>query len=157
MLSKQRIYATALLFTAIVGGTGCHRAGKLDGDVFIVTQGAENLKLGLVEVKVLPYEETKNSIAQTRAQVEREMADLQPKLDAPRVALASAEARGESSGRQLRRLHGSNESSQYCWRFISRTRKAGREFELGGAILRESAVSFGLSEDGCRRQVLNSA
>jgi hypothetical protein len=66
--------------------------GKLDGDVFIVTEGAQNVKLGLVEVRVLPYEETKNSIAKTKAGAERETADLQPKLDAARQALASAKA-----------------------------------------------------------------
>jgi hypothetical protein len=87
--------AAALLLAVITGSTGCSRAGQgqLDGDVFIVTQGAENVKLGLVEVRVLHYEETKNSIAKTKAQVEREVANLQPKLDAARTALASAEAR----------------------------------------------------------------
>jgi len=71
---------------------GCGR-GQLDGDVFIVTQSAENVKLGLVEVRVLPYEKTKNSIAKTKAQAEREVANLQPKLDAAREAVASAERR----------------------------------------------------------------
>lgn len=71
---------------------GCSRGqGKLDGDVFIVTQGAENVKLGLVEIRVLPYEETKTSVAATRAQVEREVANLLPKLVAARDALASAD------------------------------------------------------------------
>ena len=51
---------------------GCGRSqGKLDGDVFIVTEEAQNVRLGLVEVRVLPYEETKNSIAKTKAQAER--------------------------------------------------------------------------------------
>jgi hypothetical protein len=73
---------------------GCSRGlGKLDGDVFIVTQGAENVKLGLVEVRVLPYEDTKASIAKTRTQAEGEIANLQPKLDDARKALASAEGR----------------------------------------------------------------
>lgn len=37
---------------------GCNRGqGKLDGEVFIVTEGAQNVKLGLVEVRVLPYED----------------------------------------------------------------------------------------------------
>ena len=95
MLPKQWIYAAALLLTVIAGCTGRHETGqgKLDGDVFIVTQGAENLKLGLVEVKVLPYEETKKCIAQTRAQAEGKLAELKPKLEAARKALASTQAR----------------------------------------------------------------
>lgn len=95
MPSKPRIYATVFILTVIAGCTGYHETGEgeLDGDVFIVTQGAENVKLGLVEVKVLPYEESKNSIAKTRAQAEREIADLQPGLDAARKALESAQAR----------------------------------------------------------------
>ena len=105
MPSRERIYAAALLFTVIATSVGCHRAapdqnkpagdafGKLDGDVFIVTQGAENVKLGLVEVRVLPYEETKNSIMKTRVQVEQEISGLQAQLEAAREALTSAEAR----------------------------------------------------------------
>src|SRR5688572_9279477 len=99
-LPRYRISATALLLTAITGSTGCGRAsqGRLDGDVFIVTQGAENVKLGLVEVRVLSYDETKNSIMQTRAHVEQEIANLQPKLDAARKAVISAEARYKAAG-----------------------------------------------------------
>jgi hypothetical protein len=86
-------FALALIGCGGHGSTSPVSQGKLDGDVFIVTQGAENVKLGLVEVQVLPYGETKTSIAKTRAQAEREVANLQPKLDAARTALASAEAR----------------------------------------------------------------
>lgn len=55
------------------------------------------MKLGLVEVRVLPYGETKSSVARTKAQAEREIANLQPKLDAARTALASAEAREKAT------------------------------------------------------------
>jgi guanyl-specific ribonuclease Sa len=78
------------------GGQG-QSQGKLDGDVFIVTAGAQNVKLGLVEVRVLPYEETKNSIAKTRAQAEREVAKLQPQLDAARRVRTSAEGRNKAA------------------------------------------------------------
>jgi hypothetical protein len=83
---------------------GCGQSqGKLDGDVFIVTEEAQNVRLGLVEVRVLPYEETKNSIAKTKAQAEREVANLQPKLDAAREAVASAERRLTSVHAELNR------------------------------------------------------
>src|ERR1019366_8055171 len=86
-------FALALIGCGGHGSTSPVSQGKLDGDVFIVTEGAQNVKLGLVEVRVLPYGETKNSIAKTKAQAEREVANLQPKLDAARNVLASAEAR----------------------------------------------------------------
>src|ERR1700680_4346251 len=90
-------FALALISCGGHGSTSPVSQGKLDGDVFIVTQGAENVNLGLVEVRVLPYEETKTTIAKTRAQAEREVANLQPKLDAARKALASAEARDKAA------------------------------------------------------------
>ena len=63
------VSAAVLLFTVTVS-TGCGRATQeqLSGDVFIATQGAQNVKLGLVEVRVQPYEETRASITKTKAQ-----------------------------------------------------------------------------------------
>jgi hypothetical protein len=86
-------FALALIGCGGHGSTSPASQGRLDGDVFIVTQGAENVKLGLVEVRVLPYGETRNSVAKTKAQAEREVANLQPQLDAARKALASAQSR----------------------------------------------------------------
>src|ERR1035437_4106909 len=86
-------FALALIGCGGHGSTSPVSQGKLDGDVFIVTQGAENVKLGPVEVQVLPYQETKNSIAKTKAQAEREVANRRPRLDTAREALASAEGR----------------------------------------------------------------
>lgn len=93
--------ATVLL-AIVVASTNCRQVkqGTLDGDVFIVTAGAENLKLGLVEVRILPYEETMKSIAQTTAQATQEIATLQPKLDAARKGVESAKARGRALGQE---------------------------------------------------------
>ena len=85
-------FALALIGCGGHGSTSPVSQGKLDGDVFIVTQGAENVKLGLVEVRVLPYEETKNSIAKTKAQ-----ADSEPRETANR-ALRSHPVRRSVSG-----------------------------------------------------------
>jgi hypothetical protein len=52
-------FALALIGCGGHGSTSPFSRGKLDGDVFIVTEGAQNVKLGLVEVRVLPYGETK--------------------------------------------------------------------------------------------------
>jgi hypothetical protein len=100
MKTLLSIFLVSCCFTCF----GCSRVrgqGKLDGDVFIVTEGAQNVKLGLVEVQVLPYEETRNSIATTKARADREVANLQPQLDAARKALASAEAREKAADAEL--------------------------------------------------------
>ena len=77
---------------------GCSRGpGKLDGDVFIVTEGAQNVNFGLVEVRVLPYEETKGSIAKTKIQAQQEIAKLQPQVVAAQKALELAQARCRDS------------------------------------------------------------
>ena len=91
-------FALTLIGCGGHGSTSPVPQSRLDGDVFIVTQGAENVKLGLVEVRILPYEETKNSIAKTKAQAEREVANLRPRLDTARQALASAERRDKAAG-----------------------------------------------------------
>lgn len=67
--------------------------GTLDGEVFIVTRGAQNIKLGLVQVRVLPYEATENSIAKTRPEVEQQSARLLSKVDAARKVLALAKSK----------------------------------------------------------------
>lgn len=119
MRSRNWMWLGAVLVAAVVVDTDCHRPeyGKLDGDLFIVTEGAANVKLGLVEVRVLPYEETKRSIAQTKAQVDQEIAALQPKLDAARKALGSAEARYRALGREAKddvnRIEGENYQAAY--------------------------------------------
>lgn len=59
--------------------------------VFIVTEGAQNVRLGLVEVRILSIEETKSSIAKTKAQADREIARLQPQLKNAMQAFATAE------------------------------------------------------------------
>jgi hypothetical protein len=102
-LTRCRISTAALLFAAIAGIANCGGApedrveraqqGRLEGDVFIVTRGATNVKLGLVEIQVLRPEEAISSIAQTKATVEREMAKIQPQLDVARIGFSSASAR----------------------------------------------------------------
>jgi hypothetical protein len=95
----MKLLAGVFLVSCFLVCAGCHQGqGKLDGEVFIVTEGAQNVRLGLVEVRILSIEETKSSIAKTKAQAEREVANLQSKLDAARKALASAEVRENARG-----------------------------------------------------------
>lgn len=94
MPSRRHIFAAALVIAALkTTGCGGARQGNLGGEVFIVTEGAANVKLGLVEVRVLPLQETQNSIAQAKQQAEREKTKLQIELDAARGAYLSAQVR----------------------------------------------------------------
>jgi hypothetical protein len=94
-----RILVATLPLAIVLGCIGCHHTAQpkliqrnLTGDVFIVTKSAQNVKLGLVEVQVLPYDETKKSIERMKAQANKEIASLLPALDAARQALQTAEA-----------------------------------------------------------------
>ncbi len=139
MQSRNWIWLGAVLVAAVLVDTDCHRPehGKLDGDVFIVTEGAANVKLGLVEVRVLPYEETKRSIAQTKAQADQEIAALQPKLDAARKAVGSAEARYRALGREsmaaVNRIEGENYEAAYDAATAVIDREAGAQKGVGSA------------------------
>ncbi len=89
MLHMNRVSAQALLLALVVGSIHCGPSqGKLDGDVFIVTQGGVSVKLGLVEVLALPYEETRQAVAL----VDAEAIKLKRDAAAAVTALASAEA-----------------------------------------------------------------
>jgi len=65
-----------LFFTALVL-TSCNREGELKGDVFIVTEGAQNLKLGLVEVKAIPEADMKKFIGEKKKIIAPEVERLQ--------------------------------------------------------------------------------
>jgi hypothetical protein len=139
MRSRNWMWLGAVLVAAVVADTNCHRPehGKIDGDVFIVTEGAANVKLGLVEVRVLPYEETKRSLAQTKAQADQEIGALQPKLDAARKALGSAEARDSALEREAddagTRIKGENYLAAYDAANAALDRWAGAQKGVGFA------------------------
>jgi hypothetical protein len=45
----------------------CNSSGTLQGEVFIVTRGGENIKLGLVEVKALPLNKAEQAVSRLLA------------------------------------------------------------------------------------------
>ncbi|MGH9423712.1 MAG: hypothetical protein ACRD3J_27305, partial [Thermoanaerobaculia bacterium] len=67
-----------------------NRQGTLTGDVFIVTKAAQNVKLGLVEVRALRYDEAQDAVKRARDLASGEIAKLQPGLDAARKAVELA-------------------------------------------------------------------
>jgi hypothetical protein len=118
--------------------SGCGRGrGKLDGHVFLVTQDGQNVKLGLVDVRVLPYEETKNSIAKTKAHADEEVAKLQPQMEAARKTVASAKANVKA----MKTKSDSNRSRQAMDQYAAALRtEISALSEL--APLQESAMSW---------------
>jgi hypothetical protein len=97
----HRVLACAAVLVFLAGRCG-PKEGTLTGDVFIVTQGGENVKLGLVEVRVLSPDAAKNAVEQTTRRAEHEVDQLRPSLEAAKAefqariaALAVAKAEYE--------------------------------------------------------------
>jgi hypothetical protein len=63
----------------------------LSGQIFIVTNGRENVKLGLVNVLLLTEESAQRHIAQKRATAEQAIADLKPQLAQANRMVAGAQ------------------------------------------------------------------
>ena len=66
------------LLTALNCGT---RRGQLKGEVFIVTKGGENIKLGLVEVTVISETEINAAIEKKKGAVESKLVELRSEYD----------------------------------------------------------------------------
>jgi hypothetical protein len=67
-----------LLLTAINCGP---RRGQLKGEVFIVTKGGENIKLGLVEVTIISETEINAAIEKKKAAVDPKLVELRSEYD----------------------------------------------------------------------------
>jgi hypothetical protein len=109
MPSRKHIFAAALVIAALKtagcgearqGNLGVAARGNLDGEVFIVTEGAANVKLGLVEVRVLPNDDTKSSVANTKLQADRELAKLLPSWAAAQKRMLEAQSRTSAAIRE---------------------------------------------------------
>ena len=59
-INRSRCFFKLVPLLLIFGLAGCER--KLNVQVFIVTKGGENIKLGLVQVGAVPYEDAKEAI-----------------------------------------------------------------------------------------------
>lgn len=67
------------------------REAAVTGDVFIVTKGAQNYKLGLVEVAAIPEEKMRGFIEQKRAAVGAAAGKYKAELDATQQEIARAQ------------------------------------------------------------------
>jgi len=71
----------AVLFCIVLTLLSCNREGELKGDVFIVTEGAQNFKLGLVEVSAIPEAEMKKFMEEKKKTVDADIAQRQQEYD----------------------------------------------------------------------------
>ncbi len=75
--------------------TACSRDGDLAGDVFIVTRGGLNIKLGLVRVTAIPADVVQSHLDSKKQEAEREIAKLEPEVQ--RLQGAYNAARSEAN------------------------------------------------------------
>jgi hypothetical protein len=78
---KTKLFAVTMAASLFLAG--CERTRPLSGEVFIVTQGREKVKLGLVEVGIFDADKVSGSIRETKAQLAPEvqkMKEVLPKL-----------------------------------------------------------------------------
>ena len=78
-----------LLFCVIFTFAGCDRSGRLTGQVFIVTQSSDNIKLGLVDVLAVPADQMHAHIAQRHTHITQRNRELKERVDAA-TAIATA-------------------------------------------------------------------
>ena len=61
--------------------TGCSKQSELQGSVFIVTNGAQNIKLGLVKVTAIPESEIKQFVEKKKSAINGETGKLKSDVD----------------------------------------------------------------------------
>jgi hypothetical protein len=79
-MNQTRRRALAAVCCAAIVGCGGQRDGEINGDVFIVTKGGENFKLGLVTVKAIPAEQIREHIRVKTEKADAETANWKPKV-----------------------------------------------------------------------------
>ena len=68
-MKVTRFIVPVFVLFLTVGSCGSRR-GQLKGEVFIVTKGGENIKLGLVEVTVVPETDIGAAIEKRKAAID---------------------------------------------------------------------------------------
>jgi hypothetical protein len=86
----KKLVALTLLFCLLVSLTACNSQGELKGNIFIVTNGAQNLKLGLVDVRVIPEKEMLAYMTAKKPQVDSRIAKITSEYQTAKVAFDAA-------------------------------------------------------------------
>lgn len=92
------LLAISLAFLMVACGS---KEGQLNGEVFIVTKGGQNVRLGLVEVRLIPEKEIKTFVESKQAKAKEEMEKLQPQIAEAKSAVETAE-RDEKEAKRIK-------------------------------------------------------
>lgn len=111
------------------------RKGELEGEVFIVTKGGQNYKLGLVTVSLLPLDELTPYLSRKETEATRELDKLQPLIAAAKKERDLAHEAALSSP-SADRTALFNRSSKASDKYIALSENADR-FRTGEYYLKE--------------------
>ncbi len=67
------------------------RKGQLEGEVFVVTKGGQNYKLGLVQIALFPMETLQPNLNRKKSEAEAKLQTLKPRLAAAKAEKELAE------------------------------------------------------------------
>jgi len=98
LFSQQKI-SVFILMILLAGGCS-YLQWKLDGEVFIVTKGGENVRLGLVNVQAISEDKMKEFIVKKSSESKTEIEKLQKEIKKAEIELADAEKEAKSSEKE---------------------------------------------------------
>lgn len=78
---RQAVLFCGLVLLAELFGCTSQRQGELKGEVFIVTKGGENIKLGLVEIVVIPEAEMNAAIEKKKPVIDSTLTQLRSEAE----------------------------------------------------------------------------
>jgi hypothetical protein len=79
---KPKIVVALIVIAGTVGLAGCkQKETTVSGEVFIVTRGAENVKLGLVEVQLIPKQQVSAFLKMKTTAIEAEISSHQKEIE----------------------------------------------------------------------------
>ena len=90
------------LSTSKSSGEILERKGQLEGEVFVVTKGGQNYKLGLVEVAIFPIETVQRHLQRKLSEAEAELEKLKPKVKAAFEEMNKAKAEKKAASQAVR-------------------------------------------------------
>jgi hypothetical protein len=134
--TAARIPLVTLLFALLLTSIeGCEKSVEHDqpvvisGQVFVVTQAGESVKLGLVPVSVFSPETIKEHIVERTSKASQEIAVRKPSLDQAQAALAPLNRKAELENSEARSL---SDAESRAMAAIRRANAASNAFVLSG-------------------------
>ena len=91
---------SVFIFIILLAGGCRYLQWKLDGEVFIVTKGGENVRLGLVTVQAISEDKIKEFIVKKSSESKTEIEKLQNEIKKAEIELADAEKVAKSSEKE---------------------------------------------------------